>query len=96
MATEQTAGTDLIHGELDLAGEYRRLRDKAVVEAVVRTLRTISRWGDADRSPDELRVLAGSIERAQAAGEIADWCCLVCQEIDCDGDCPLEGVREHG
>lgn len=68
---------------------------KARVAATAATLRQVAGWGlsfsdkDQDDSADELHQTADAVE---AMGD-DDPCCPVCQEILCDEDCPLVGIR---
>ena len=67
---------------------------KAVVQAVVDTLRQLAGWSDEDRSVDELLGLAALVEGEGATGIMHDgWSCPMCQEVECDEDCPLAAVR---
>jgi hypothetical protein len=68
--------------------------DRAVIDAVARTLRYISCWADEDRAAPELIELAGIIEREYVGGD-GGGCCPVCQEVTCDDGCPLKPVRDE-
>lgn len=67
----------------------------AVRAAVAATLRQMSGWGmvwdDGLRADDELLSLANQVEGMGSE----DMPCPMCQEIDCDGDCPLAPVRDR-
>lgn len=60
---------------------------------VAATLRTAAEWGLqwSDESParDELRGIADAVD----AMEPDDMTCPVCEEAECDSDCPLVSVR---
>lgn len=63
-----------------------RLGTPEVVTTVAATLRTAAEWFSGD-DRDTLRQVADQAERAW------DDICPVCEEVDCDDDCPLEGLR---
>lgn len=57
---------------------------------VAATLRQLAAWSDEDRTADELYQLANEVE----AHDFTDsWCCPMCQEVECDDDCPLAALR---
>lgn len=69
---------------------------QALVRATVSaTLRTVAEWGLAFQSTpdrparDELRDIAEQVDRL----ERDEACCPVCEEVTCDEDCPLAGIR---
>ena len=58
------------------------------VTLVVATLRKASQHQKCDGDRQDLEWVAQEVE--------ADWdgaCCPLCQEVTCDGDCPLAAVR---
>lgn len=59
-------------------------------EIVARTLRQLAEWGDYDLQPAALLELATLVDLEDFVGT---WCCPMCQEVECDAGCPLEGVR---
>lgn len=65
---------------------------RAAIAATVDTLRVIASWGAEDRTPEELRTLASQVYEVDPR----DICCPVCQEVICDDDCPMRGVRTNG
>lgn len=72
--------------------------DQLRIKTTAATLRTVSEWGlvfsgesDHDRTRDELRQIADSVDGM--TGD--DACCPVCEEVNCDADCPLMGVRDQ-
>jgi hypothetical protein len=70
-----------------LAGEVVSVPVEA--KAAAKALRTAATW-----LPDEYRDML----REAADGAEKDWdgsCCPVCQEVWCDGGCPLETVRAN-
>lgn len=58
-------------------------------EIVAKVLRQLAEWSDDDRSPQALIQLAEIVE---AEDYTAGWCCPMCQEVQCDDGCPLEGA----
>ena len=68
----------------------------AVRSTVSATLRQMAEWGlvwdTGFRARDELLSLAGQVDGMEEGG----LCCPMCQEIECDGDCPLASVRGAG
>ena len=77
---------------------HARERER-VRTAVVETLRYARvNWMTADRSPQEWRI-AEDLESAETLTRNWDmapgWCCPFCEEVTCDGDCPLARVREE-
>lgn len=60
-------------------------------QIVARTLNQLSWWSDDERTPRELRRLAG-----QVADDDHYMSCPLCQEVTCDEDCPLQGERGEG
>lgn len=67
--------------------------DSPVVTAVVRTLRYTAQWREDDRSRRAFVQLAQVVEAEYERGDVADWCCPICQEVECDDDCPLAVIR---
>ncbi len=61
-----------------------------IVETVVRTLRQVAGW--MPMSLEELHETADSVERLGAD----PLCCPMCEEIECDDDCPLARIRADG
>lgn len=59
-------------------------------EIVVATLRQLASWSEEDCLPESLAALAREVEEHDFADS---WCCPMCQEIQCDGGCPLAEVR---
>lgn len=58
----------------------------AIVKAVADTFREIQSWGV------ELPGESGTEMAAMVEGDLS-WCCPVCQEVECDSDCPLAPAR---
>lgn len=61
--------------------------------AVAATLRTAAFWGlsfDTGPAQEELLHIAKQVEALTAEDDVV---CPVCEEIECDGGCPLEAVR---
>lgn len=76
--------------ELELASNPR--------PTIAATLRQVASWGSSilisravnDLDETELRRLADEVEN----GDASEWiCCPLCEEIDCDGGCPLHDFR---
>lgn len=63
-------------------------REAVIVAA---TLRQLAGWSLGDRSSGSLLELADAVEAENYANS---WCCPMCEEVQCDGGCPLEGVRK--
>ncbi|MCX5598425.1 hypothetical protein OOK29_09770 [Streptomyces phaeochromogenes] len=63
-----------------------RLGNPETVTVVAATLRTAAEWFSGD-DRDTMREVADQTERAW------DDICPVCEEVDCDDDCPLEDLR---
>ncbi|GAA0528671.1 hypothetical protein GCM10010172_06590 [Paractinoplanes ferrugineus] len=64
-----------------------------ILNTVAATLRQLAGWGLAfDNGPasGELIQIAQQVEGLTAA---QDMCCPMCEEVDCDEDCPLAPVR---
>ena len=62
----------------------------AILNATAATLRKIADGFEA-WTPDDLYQVADEV----AAGHITDWTsCPVCEEIECDEDCPLAPIRK--
>ena len=59
-----------------------------IVQAVAATLRKVAEWGEIGR--DELYDIARAVEALDD-----DFCCPLCEEVDCDEDCPLAQLRQH-
>lgn len=64
-------------------------RTTLVLTATERTLRTAANWLESDKDSEMLTSAADAV-KAQGADEL---CCPVCEEIECDGDCPLAELR---
>lgn len=67
-------------------------------QIVAATLRQISQWGigqwgDDDRITKDLQALAHFVENEDYDNGMV---CPMCQEIECDGGCPLEYYRDKG
>lgn len=65
-----------------------------VRNAVSATLRTVAEWGltwpDGRKlARDDLRMIAANVESLGPD----DCRCPVCEEVECDEDCPLAGLR---
>lgn len=69
------------------------------VATIVETLRQVAGWL---QPPDDemlretattLEVWVSQIDTPGWADDLASLCCPMCQEVECDGGCPLEGVR---
>ena len=63
-----------------------RLGNPETVTIVAATLRIAAEWFSGD-DRDTMREVADQTERAW------DDICPVCEEVDCDDDCPLENLR---
>jgi hypothetical protein len=63
-----------------------------IVSTVERTLRTAAMWLESDKD-SEMLIETANMVKAQGADEL---CCPVCEEIECDGGCPLETLRKAG
>jgi hypothetical protein len=62
-----------------------------IVATVAATLRQIAHWGVArPHTDDEWTGLALQVEGIEPG-----WCCPLCQEIECDDDCPLAPLQLH-
>lgn len=57
---------------------------------VARTLRQVAGWAEDSRTPEELRELADQVESEDYSRAA---CCPMCQEVECDEGCSLEGMR---
>lgn len=62
-------------------------------QIVAATLRQISQWTEDTRTPEELQKLASFVENEDYENGLV---CPMCQEIECDGGCPLEHYRDKG
>jgi hypothetical protein len=63
------------------------------IAAVSTALRQMANWGlSFDNGPagSELRAIASKVEALIAED---DFCCPMCEEVECDDDCPLAAVR---
>jgi hypothetical protein len=60
------------------------------------TLRQVAEWGlrfdgsTVESTCGELHGIANKVEQLDPDD---DLCCPVCEEVECDGGCPLESVR---
>jgi len=63
------------------------------IRTVALTLRQLAGWGTArqEMSDQEFRDLADQVEATTTTDW---WSCPMCEEVVCDGGCPLEHVRE--
>jgi hypothetical protein len=64
-------------------------RNALVVTATERTLRTAAMWLESDKD-SEMMIDTANAVKAQGADVM---CCPVCEEVECDGDCPLAELR---
>jgi len=62
------------------------------LETIARTLRISALWID-EEGRKVLYEVAEAVETADA--ESLSWVCPVCDEVECDGHCPLAGVRAN-
>lgn len=62
-------------------------------QIVAATLRQIAQWCIDDWTPKELQELATFVENEDYENGMI---CPMCQEIECDGGCPLEHYRDKG
>lgn len=65
---------------------------RATIRTVVLTLRQLATWcvdGRSEMTDDEFRALAVQVDQIEPG-----WTCPMCQEVTCDGGCPLEAVRD--
>lgn len=68
--------------------------ERAAIVATIKTLRFAATWlNDDDR--DTLRQAAEQVELVADGGDdlSGEVCCPVCEEVACDDDCPLDGLR---
>lgn len=67
-----------------------QLTERVDVKATAATLHQIAGWGSSrPQTDDEWDALAQEVEQIQPG-----WACPMCQEVDCDDDCPLAAARK--
>ncbi|MET0701689.1 MAG: hypothetical protein ABWY93_18720 [Mycobacterium sp.] len=69
------------------------MTENPTITAVVATLRQVAGWGlsfESGPAREELLEIAREVE---TLAESDGLCCPVCDEVDCDNDCPLAAVR---
>lgn len=72
---------------------WSKMADDPIISAVAATLRQVAEWGlSFDNGPAraELLEVAGQVERL---AESDGLCCPLCEEVECDDDCPLSAIR---
>lgn len=70
--------------------QYTEAEIQLVIETTVRTLRQVAEW--MPMSSEELQQTADNAQRLGAY----DACCPMCEEIECDDDCPFAKIRAEG